>query len=189
MRQRLEQFALLQSNLRKDGWRICNCEFKLPINCTLDIPGEDAIQIKGRIDRIDQHQDTNAYRLIDYKTGDTAKPPTKTHKSKGKNCYGEDWVDVQLPLYGHLINDCGFPGKIELAYINLPKDPSAVNLYPADWDESELDDALETARRVVSDIRKCKFELNLNYHPIFDEFARICQTTTYASIASDGEGS
>ena len=95
---------------------------------------------------------------------------------------------MQLPLYGHLINDCGFPGKIELAYINLPKDPSAVNLYPADWDESELDDALETARRVVSDIRKCKFELNLNYHPIFDEFARICQTTTYASIASDGEG-
>ena len=36
MRQRLKRFALVQCDLRKQGWRICKCEFDLTDQCTLD---------------------------------------------------------------------------------------------------------------------------------------------------------
>ena len=57
--------------------------------------------------------------IFDYKTSDPAKTPEKAHRKKS----GE-WIDLQLPLYRHLVAGLGIEGPVELAYINLPKDIS-----------------------------------------------------------------
>ena len=77
--------------------------------------------LRGRIDRIDVQESSGKRMIFDYKTSDTAKSPEKAHRKKS----GE-WIDLQLPLYRHLVADLGIEGPVELAYIILPKDISRV---------------------------------------------------------------
>ncbi|NJL32204.1 MAG: hypothetical protein HC898_11620, partial [Phycisphaerales bacterium] len=39
--------------------------------------------LTGRIDRMDHHPELGRYRLLDYKTGDSAQKPQQTHRKKG----------------------------------------------------------------------------------------------------------
>jgi hypothetical protein len=52
--------------------------------------------LRGRIDRIDFQPSTGKWMIIDYKSSDTPSTPEKAHRR------GQQWIDLQLPLYRHL---------------------------------------------------------------------------------------
>ena len=185
LRQRLERFAEYQAQRRADGWKIERCEYELPSSSVLEVPGEKPVRITGRIDRIDRHETTNAWCIIDYKTSESAKTPDKAHR--GKNFFGGEWVDVQLPLYQYLVAQHGIDGAVSLAYFTMPKDPAGVEVRPALWNEDQLKEAIETARMVLTKIRQGAFEMNHDLGKSYDDFARICQTTAFVTDAQGGE--
>ena len=185
LRQRLERFAAYQAQRRADGWKIERCEYELPSSSVLEVPGENPMRITGRIDRIDRHEKTNEWCIIDYKTSESAKSPDKAHR--GKNFFGGEWIDVQLPLYQHLAAQHGIDGDVRLAYFTMPKDPAGVEVRPALWNDAQLDDAIETARMVLTKIRQGAFEMNHDLGKSYDDFARICQTTSFVAEARGGD--
>ncbi len=94
---RLSAFAKWQAAWVEAGWTIRHVE----------APGQGAclpfrssagtlVQLQGRMDRVDQHRETGAWVIFDYKTGDSIQDPRKTHGRPG------EWRDLQLPLYRHL---------------------------------------------------------------------------------------
>ncbi len=184
--QRLEHFAAFQAEHQSRGWRTVHCEYPLADDAVLEVPGEDPMPIAGRIDRIDRHEKTGEWLIIDYKTGEKGQKPESTHRSfkPNANTYDTDWVDVQLPLYQHLGKQSGITGETRLAYITLPKDPAAAGLHCADWNEDDIASALQTARLVVRDVRLGRFDRIALSPSKFDDFARICQTTVFG-VAMD----
>ncbi len=185
LRQRLERFAEYQAQRRAAGWRIDRCEYELPSSSVLEIPGEEPMPITGRIDRIDRHERTNEWCIIDYKTSETAKTPQQAHR--GTNIFGGEWIDVQLPLYQHLAAQDGIEGTVSLAYLTVPKDPAGIAVRPANWNDEQLAEALETARRVLKEIRQGAFEMRRDYRQSYDDFARICRTTAFV-VDTEDEG-
>jgi ATP-dependent helicase/nuclease subunit B len=180
---RLAAFASLQANLCREGWRIKFCE--LPFKegeVALDVPGQDAMPLRGKIDRIDFNERSGVWRIIDYKTSESAKSPHKTHTGR-EQCDGlapEDWKDLQLPLYHYLAANSkhSVQGETQLAYICLPRQLDGVALKAAQWTAEHLSQALDVARDVVRMIRAGAFQLNRDFAG-FDDFARICQTAAY----------
>ncbi len=185
LRQRLERFAEYQAQRRTDGWVIDRCEYKLPSSSVLDVPGQEPMRITGRIDRIDRHEKTNDWCIIDYKTSESAKTPEQAHR--GKNVFDGDWIDVQLPLYQYLAAQHGIEGEVHLAYFNVPKDPAGAEVRRATWDSDQLQEAIETAQRVVREIRDGQFEMTEDIGTSYDDFTRICRTTAFVTQASDGD--
>ena len=124
--QRLRRAAREHVRMRQDGWQTVACE----LACELTIEG---MRIRGTIDRVDQHRETGAMRILDYKTSDGATPPLKTHLA---TCQDETpdyarvaldgkerrWTDLQLPLYRALLADrMSVPDEVTLGYFNLPR--------------------------------------------------------------------
>lgn len=175
-RLRLETFAQWQARETGEGWQIVYSEdFDKQLEC--DFPtGDVPMRIRGRIDRIDRHQQTGIFRVLDYKTADTAKEPHKTHFQKDK------WIDLQLPLYRHLVKTVEWQkgvlidGQVQLGYVNLPKDQAGMGCSVADWTPDFLDFADETARDVIHGITHGKFWPLEEVAPAFSEaYAAICQ--------------
>jgi ATP-dependent helicase/nuclease subunit B len=183
--QRLTTFAELQAQLRADGWIIDRVEYEFPDDSVLHIPGEAQMPLRGKIDRIDRNEETGAWRIIDYKTGEAGKSPHETHhgrKHLPQDLSELEWLDLQLPLYQYLAHQHGITGPAELGFIVLPKKADDVAWKAAQWTIEHLESALETARRVVRDIRAGAFDMNQDYEARFDDFARICQTTAFVEI-------
>ncbi|MBC7835864.1 MAG: PD-(D/E)XK nuclease family protein, partial [Phycisphaerales bacterium] len=165
VRQRLREFARWQAASARDGWRIKHVEWRPGAasagdrgGAPFDVDGAP-IMLRGTIDRIDVDQ-TGRVRIVDYKTGDKAIPPERTHTTAsgaGRAGVGgaETWTDLQLPLYRHLIRELGYSGIPELGYVAISA--SGVDWLPAPWGQAELAAADETARRVVRAIRKGEF--------------------------------
>ena len=175
-RLRLKTFADWQARTTDDGWQIIYSEdFDKQLEC--DFPTGDApMRIRGRIDRIDRHQQTGVFRVLDYKTADTAKDPHKTHFQKDK------WIDLQLPLYRYLVKTVEWQkgvfidGPVQLGYVNLPKDQASMGCEIAGWSPQELEFADKTAREVIYGITHGKFWPLEEVAPAFSEaFAAICQ--------------
>ena len=154
------------------------------------VEGEEPVALKGRIDRIDRHEDGRV-AIWDYKTGDNAKTPAQAHRRGGR------WVDLQLPLYvllaGELLAEEGKPA--ELGYVNLGRDVGAIAFREAErWGckkDEDPDEVLASAyleaQRVVRDVRAGRFfELGdwRPYEPIFEALGGV---GLVASIASDGD--
>jgi RecB family exonuclease len=183
---RLEAFALRQTDMRRDGWRIIHVEhdFKDAVRDVLEMgDGEPPMPLRGKVDRIDRHETHGGYRIIDYKTGDTAKTLNQAHHGTKKK--REKWIDLQLPLYDMLASRLLECERCELAYMLLPKKPSETKLDVAPWTAGELDGALELAREIVRDIRAGRLERNPDYSEPWDAFARICQTNVFTAAAMD----
>src|SRR5581483_2518128 len=107
--------------------------------------------------------------IFDYKTSDAGHPPDKTHRKQDR------WVDLQLPLYRHLAKAVGIEAEeVELGYVVLPKDVSAVSGHLADWRADDLGLADEAAADVVRQIRAGNFWPPTLPAPDFDEFVAIC---------------
>jgi ATP-dependent helicase/nuclease subunit B len=185
LQQRLRSFARLQAQLNAEGWRIRHCELEFKGNVQLDVPGQAAMPLRGVIDRIDYNDKLKQWRIIDYKTGETAMSPHKSHHDCEKlpDSVPKEWAwhDLQLPLYHYLARQSALniTGEISLAYICLPKQADGVDVSEAKWPREFLDHAINTAREVVRNIRAGKFAINRDYDGSFDEFARICQTSAF----------
>jgi len=90
-------------------------------------------------------------RILDYKTGEKGEAPPRPPRERG------GWKDLQLPLYHAML--CGELGDtpVQLGYVVLPKQRDSVDFKAADYQAGHLQDALETARQVVRDIRAGRF--------------------------------
>ncbi|HMN96871.1 MAG TPA: PD-(D/E)XK nuclease family protein [Phycisphaerales bacterium] len=199
LRQRFDAFAAFQAAHRSMGWRIERIEWDLPETASLEIPGQAPVRITGRIDRIDRHERTGELLLIDYKTADLPRMPEAVHRraiaAPGAGGPQKEWIDLQLPLYGHLAAKLLAarpdaqpdvqPGARpdvqpdaralapQLAYMLLPRDASATRLAEAAWSDDERSEAIERAQRVVAKIRAGEFPINPGYAGA-DRFVRIC---------------
>ncbi len=151
-RQRLRRVAALEVEERLQGWRTERVEwaFAVPLG---------GLTIKGKIDRIDRHED-GRYRVIDYKTSDRAADPLAKHlgtlraEDAGRPAWlrirhrGKErrWTDLQLPLYRRALA-AEFGRDITCAYFNLPKAISETGL----WHWEDEGDALQTAAEACAE--------------------------------------
>ena len=170
-RNRLSSFARWQAKTAVEGWRIIHTERSLTYDNFTDALGRP-IRLAGRVDRIDFHMAQKQWRVLDYKTGETATPPKRTHQTAG------EWVDLQLPLYRLLVRSLGITDDVQLGYVHLPNDLSDVGNSMADWTAADLKQAEETAQQVAADI----LDLRIATLPKGDahrktEFSRLCQDT------------
>ena len=162
LRHRLDAFAPVQARLVAEGWRIMHHEEGL--SATVDVDGQP-FTVTGQVDRIDHHPD-GRWRLIDYKTSDSAKPPMKTHR---KRVDGENrWVDLQLPLYLDLSAELRGGASAELGYINLPKKSADSAYSAADWSDDELASARAQRDEVIRLVRAGVF-WPPKLPPVFDD--------------------
>lgn len=165
LRVRLRVLAARQAEWVAEGWEIVPEWVEKPLAVTLDVDGQP-FTIRGKIDRIDRHEE-KGWRLLDYKTFETAKSPKETHQKQGQ------WVDLQLPLYRWLIKPLNPPEKVELGYVQVCSDLGKIGLDLADWNPMELEGALEQAREVIRAIRQNRFWPP--GEPVYeDEFAELC---------------
>jgi RecB family exonuclease len=176
IRRRLQAFAEIQAQRTADGWRIIHSEdTQKQLAIEFDVDGRSTT-LYGRIDRIDWHPQTDTILVLDYKTADAGDSPEKVHRR------GDEWFDLQLPLYRHLLGSVPLTGgpsarsKVELAYFNLPKDVTQTSVQQAEWSADDLAQADETARDVIRNIRREIFWPPADPPPAFsDDFAPICQ--------------
>ena len=85
LRGRLETFAGKHAAEVANGWRIVEVEQAIDEDGgQLDVDGEP-FRITGRIDRIDVNDRTGSWRLLDYKTGDTAERSRQDASQKTGN--------------------------------------------------------------------------------------------------------
>jgi len=126
-RHRLGRAAEIQAEARAQGWVIERTEEKFK----LEIGG---LVVAGRIDRIESHRETGAWRVLDYKTSDTAGTPGEKHfrplragesppewamcEVGGK---AKVWTDLQLALY------CFHPGFVERIEEQAHRDQQEAN--------------------------------------------------------------
>lgn len=107
---RLDFFALRQAQLRAEGWQIVETERSFQMT-------ERGLTVRGRADRIDRHEGTGAWRILDYKTWDrlgkndgvdrfasASKAALATAAARGFPTFTfadkpRVWTDLQLPLY------------------------------------------------------------------------------------------
>ncbi len=203
-RRRLGAFAIEQARQRADGWRIDRAEIAFH-----DLLGRDfeldGWAIRGKIDRIDRNDARGLWRVLDYKTNDTATPPRDKHvrtpasagfapdyarlvvsDAKGKpndRC----WANLQLPLYRHALAETGVdPGAIICAYFNLPK--AAASTAVAEWagfDGELAGSALACARGVLADLAAGAF-WPPNPRPAFDGFESFFPVDPAAMVDAGG---
>lgn len=167
---RLGAFAKWQVENFREGWRIFYTEQDLTCDDFRDIHGRP-VRLRGRVDRIDRHQRSGKWRVLDYKTSETAEGPDTTHRKK------DEWVDLQLPLYRLLVRSLKIEKKVELGYINLPGDLTKAGVEIAEWSDSQLEQAEQLARQLAADIYDLRID---NVSPMADrfrEFSRLCQDT------------
>ena len=170
LRLRLQRFARWQAEWFAQGWRIEHSELSFSQQPgKLDVDGQP-MQLTGRIDRIDVNENTGNRMILDYKTSDAGDSPAKTHRKRS----GE-WIDLQLPLYRHLVRELGIGDFIDLGYIVLPKSVAKVGLARADWTDEDLLDADREASEVIRAIRAARFWPPTDPPPAYsEEFASIC---------------
>ncbi|MHC4129554.1 MAG: PD-(D/E)XK nuclease family protein, partial [Planctomycetota bacterium] len=180
--QRLRSFAGFQADHRRAGWVIEHAEIDYPPT-PLDVPGQDPMPIRGRIDRIDRNENTGAWLIADYKTSEAGDSPHKAHHGRTRLPASGDleWIDLQLPLYRFLAEPRGISGDVTLGYIVLPKRAEDADLIPAEWSDDQIAGAVERARDVVRDIRARRFDPNPDYAYPDDDLARICQTAVFGA--------
>lgn len=181
-RHRLRGFARWQAQRARDGWEIVYTETSGGDEpARLNIDGETAVRLKGRIDRIDCRG--NEWAILDYKTGDTGRSPRETHLRRG------EWIDLQLPLYVHLARTLELDGRFQLGYIVLPKETEKIGESMADWDESMLEDADNKALEVASDIVAERFWPPNRLPPgTVSDFGAVCQEYAFRPRLAEAGG-
>jgi RecB family exonuclease len=178
VRLRLHAFAGWQAERSREGWRIVfseDSESRKRLATEFAVDGE-AFTLLGRIDRIDYHQELRRLCVLDYKTADRGDSPQRTHRR------GDQWVDLQLPLYRHLVRELkpslGVPADapIDLGYVLLPLDLRCVGLAMAEWDDAMLLSADMMAFEIIRGLREERFWPPTSPPPEFsDDVAPVCQ--------------
>jgi hypothetical protein len=191
-RTRLRALADWQAARASQGWQIVHGEDTVArrvLETAFQVEPGTRVKLQGRIDRIDFHPQSGTLAILDFKTGDSASKPHQTHRD------ADGWIDLQLPLYRHLVAAAGLPEidprrcRLELGYILLPKDAQQVGLALAEWTAEELDAADEVARQVIRQIRAGVFEPLTSPPPAFSEdYAVITQDHRLGVWHAESEG-
>lgn len=177
MRQRVDGFAQWQAGRTRDGWEIHYVEKKPldPGGFDFELEPGRSVKLRGSIDRIDYHKETDTWQILDYKTGERGDTPGRSHQEKG------EWVDLQLPLYRLIAEEFDVQGNVQLGYILIPKSASDIGAVLADWSDEQLAEAWELARECARNIVDLKF-----WEPVYtarqlggSEFAPICQDDVF----------
>ena len=166
LRGRLRGFARWQAAWRRAGWSIRAVEAAPGGDgVPFEVDGE-IIHLRGKVDRIDFHEQTGEWLVLDYKTGEKAIPPEKAHRAGRSG--DRRWIDLQLPLYlrmapflvdraGAGVIPPGDTGRIRAGYVVLPGDSTKIGAELADWTPEELAEAAEVARDAVRTLRRNRF--------------------------------
>ena len=178
-RERLANFAPHQAQLVRDGWVIHEVEEWLPKEAKIG-----TMKVRGRYDRLDFHAATGKYRLIDYKSFDTARNPEGEHvkelnvnaprmpgidfvlpKQLKKELKQQDmgWTDLQLPAYHHLLTTLRPEiQSLELAYICITATatPDAVQVW-----ENYGKVATHAVKALEEIVRRIQSGDNQNFQP------------------------
>lgn len=168
---RLDRFAELQAERRREGWQIVRVEPKVEGQVVVD---GAPFTLVGRIDRVDRHDD-GRLAIWDYKTSDAGTTADKAHRRAG------DWIDFQLPVYRRLLARVlpeanGRPDETGLGYILLPRDLGEIRFDSAAWSVDELHEADDEVVNVLRRIRAGEFWPPAAEPPDFaEELAAICQ--------------
>jgi ATP-dependent helicase/nuclease subunit B len=191
-RQRLARAAAVQAREYAEGWVIERVEWPF----ALDVGG---LEVRGKIDRVDRHEATGAWRVLDYKTSDTASPPQKSHLRprragdeglpgwRGVTVGGREyvWTDLQLPLYLRALGrEPGGAASLIGGYFNLPKAAGETALAP--WPELAgelLAAAGACADGVAAAIRAGEFWPPAELAPERDPFAALFHHGAAESVA------
>jgi ATP-dependent helicase/nuclease subunit B len=162
IRNRLEAAAAVQAELAREGWRVVAAEVDVEM-----VLGDRTVS--GRIDRIDCHEETGRYRILDYKTVDREKTPDKAHTGTWRDAGGfqaperrgrrRRWTDLQLPLYAEMAASCGkAPPGAELGIFAIPAAAEDAGvLVWKEFDEEYRISAMAAAREVALRIGKGVF--------------------------------
>jgi RecB family exonuclease len=168
LRSRLASFAEWQAAHAAEGWSIehvekdCRCE-------EFDAGAGKTVCLTARIDRIDKHPGSGQWAIYDYKTGEGTKSPHKTHRA------GEEWIDLQLPLYRLLAREIGVTGEPLLGYLQIAPDSSTVEDI-AGWTKTDLENAEKRAREAVREILEGRYWQTLKKPPRWTgDLGAICQ--------------
>ncbi len=177
LRTRLNAFAEKQAAWAEQGWRIEHTEVPNEHHPGVELKVDDEpMQLTGRIDRVDVNMNTGERVVFDYKTSDSSKRPEDAHQKRG------EWIDLQLPLYRHLVSAVEIDGPIQLGYITLSKDTSRIDFLLAKWNEQDLATADQLAEDIIRSVRSEHFWPPTDPPPDFsEEFAAICQDGVMAS--------
>ncbi len=201
---RLQAFARCQAEWRSRGWRIHTVEHlvhgkEAPFSVFDKIPEKELALLKvspkyrrkeayliGRIDRVDIHEPSGTVVILDYKTSDLGKTPEETHRIGRQD--DRQWVDLQLPLYRHLIKALDLEyDNLLLGYVLLPRELAATRVELAEWTPEELDDADREAARIILAVWEHQIGEPVTPPPPFSkELARICQDDLYVQTLSSG---
>ena len=174
LRFRFERLAPLQAERRRNGWQIVSTEEMLEHEFMVD--GKPFI-IRGKIDRVDRHLETEQVAVWDYKSSDKGTPAEKAHYKSKKR----EWVDLQLPLYRHLVKEVAVVAdadfnQVTTGYVLMPKKLEDVGFDQTNWQPEELHAADELARDIIRKIRMNEYWTPVEKPPKFsDAFAAICQ--------------
>lgn len=179
-RRRLSAVANAQSERIKAGWRIHKVEAPFGEDQRAGIRVDDVLMtIRGRIDRIDRHDD-GRWAIIDYKSH--GHPPRKKHlKGKGDD---SQWIDLQLPLYQLLIPFVIGEGvetsSVSLSYFNVGDNAEQTKINDADFTKEEFARARQLIEECVRRIRRCDFTPSDDV--TFDDYSMILQTGAIATL-------
>ncbi|HUG68122.1 MAG TPA: PD-(D/E)XK nuclease family protein, partial [Pirellulaceae bacterium] len=176
LRLRLNTFAEKQAEWASQGWRIEHTEVPTDQHQHAELLVDGAsMQLTGRIDRIDLNTRTGERVVFDYKTSDASKRPEDAHQRRG------EWVDLQLPLYRHLVRALGIEGSLGLGYITLSKDTSRIEFLQAAWSDVDLEHADQRIYEIVRAVRNEHFWPPTDPPPDFaEEYSAICQDRVFA---------
>ena len=187
-RRRLREFARVQADRTGEGWVIHATE-QIVRSSAFVVDGVP-VALSGKIDRIDHHPDDGRWEVLDYKTSARGKTPERTHRD------ARGWIDLQLPLYRHLLVevegmpelDLANPLRVGVGYFNVAARVEEIRIETASWTMPEYDSADEAAREVVRAVREGRFwPRNDDAAGSFPEFDAICQTDTIRDDEDEGD--
>lgn len=170
------RFVAAEQALRiASGWKIHRTEAAVSIRDAIKV-GDRMIGLSGRLDRIDQHEDSGQWAILDYKTH--GHKPEKKHLKKIPDTDRYRWVDLQLPLYRLMIPQLGIEtpaDQVQLGYFNVSDKPEETKINIAKFSEELMTEAQELIEQCARRILNCDFAPSSE--PVqYDDYSMILQT-------------
>lgn len=174
---RLKAVAKAQSQRAAEGWKIHATEASVneQSGAGIEVDGK-RMGLRGRFDRIDFHPETGRWAILDYKTH--GHKPEKKHLKKTE--HGEQWIDLQLPLYRMMIPFLGIdapPSEVGLGYFNVSERDEETRINIAEFSETQMQQAEELICDCIRAIWAQEFAPTSD-RVAFDDYAMILQVGT-----------